>query len=58
MHINHSRFKKVNCKTKKNNEKKKKRLFVKNPKNLTVLKYQIQMHPAIDVCMFHPDKCV
>ena len=29
MHINHSRFKKVNCKTKKNNEKKKKRLKLK-----------------------------
>ena len=36
MHINHSRFKKVNCKTKKNNEKKKERPFVKNPKNLSM----------------------
>ena len=36
MHINHSRFKKVNCKTKKNHKKKKKRPFVKNPENLTM----------------------
>ena len=59
MHISHSRFKKVNCKTKKKNHKKKKKIpFVKNLENLTVLKYQIQMHPAIDACMFHPEKCV
>ena len=59
MHINHSRFKKVNCKTKKKSRKEKEKAFCQKPrKSHYVLKYQIQMHPAIDACMFHPEKCV